>query len=260
MKTVVGIFSSRTTAEASLRGLAAAGIARDRVTLLVPGASESEIQAVPTTETEQSGMGKAVGGVVGGVFGATTGLGLAEAAASLLIPGVGPVAAIGLAAAALLGAGGAAAGMAAGGKLEESLFRGLPRDELYLYEDALRQGRAVVIALPEDDAKEEAARRALEGAGAESLDAARESWWVGLRSAEEAEYEEEGHFGSVEATYRRGFESALRGRGGKTFEDALEQLRREHGPLAAEPAFRRGFERGLAYHRKLREGQAGAPG
>ncbi|MFN2387604.1 MAG: hypothetical protein ABR576_15210, partial [Thermoanaerobaculia bacterium] len=105
METVVGIFSSREPAERAFQSLRASGIPSDRLTLLTPGSSEGQIHAVPTTETEQPGMGKAVGGVVGGVFGATTGLGLAEAAASLLIPGVGPVAAIGLAAAALLGAG-----------------------------------------------------------------------------------------------------------------------------------------------------------
>lgn len=254
MKPVVGIFPSRGAAESSLQALAFAGIGRDRITLLSPGASDGQIQAVPTTETEQSGMGKAVGGVVGGVFGATTGLGLAEAAASLLIPGVGPVAAIGLAAAALLGAGGAAAGMAAGSKLEETLFRGLPKDEIYLYEDALRQGRSVVIAFAEK-AQEEAARRALDGAGAESLDAARESWWVGLRSAEEAEYEGE-DFGTVEASYRRGFEAAFRSGGRGDHAEAASRLRSEHGAVAEEAAFRRGYERGRARLAALREGKS----
>jgi len=259
MKPVVGIFASRGAAEASLQPLASAGIGRDRVTLLAPGASDGQIQAVPTTETEQSGMGKAVGGVVGGVFGATTGLGLAEAAASLLIPGVGPVAAVGLAAAALLGAGGVAAGMAAGGKLEETLFRGLPKDEIYLYEDALRQGRSVVIVFAKQGAQDEAARRALDGAGAESLDAARESWWVGLRSAEETEYEGP-DFGSVEASYRRGFEAAFRSVGRGDEAETAAWLRREHGAVAEEPAFRRGYERGRVRAGSLREGKSPGSG
>ena len=48
--------------------------------------------------------------------------------------------------------------MAAGEALEEGLVEGLPHDELYLYEDALRKGRSVVIAFVETDETEEAAR------------------------------------------------------------------------------------------------------
>ena len=60
---------------------------------------------------------------------------------------------------------------------------GLPKDELYLYEDALRAGHSVVFAFAADDAQEEAAKRALQEAGAESLDAGDESWRVGLSPA-----------------------------------------------------------------------------
>jgi hypothetical protein len=254
VKPVVGIFHTREAAQRAVESLRAAGIPDSKHILLAPHASERQLQSVPVTETEQPGMGKAVGGVVGGVIGATTGMGLAEAAASLLIPGVGPVAAIGLAAAALLGAGGAVAGAAAGGKLEERLFRGLPKDEIYLYEDALRKGHSVLIAFAENDEQEEAARRALETARAESLDAARESWWVGLRPAEEAEYEEPGQFASIEPHFRRGFEAALRSdRRGKSWDAVADDLRREHGRIAGESVFRRGFERGRSWDESTRK-------
>ena len=47
-------------------------------------------------------------------------------------------------------------------------------------------------------------------AGAESIDAAREEWWVGLRDAEEETYRAQGRdFRADEAAYRSGFESAL---------------------------------------------------
>ncbi len=52
---------------------------------------------------------------------------------------------------------------------------GLPKDELFVYEDALRQGRTVLIALTEDATQAEAARAALLQAGAESLDTARDT-------------------------------------------------------------------------------------
>ena len=58
----------------------------------------------------------------------------------MLIPGVGPVIAGGIIGAAILGVGGAATGAAAGAALERELADGLPHDELYLYEDALRKG------------------------------------------------------------------------------------------------------------------------
>ena len=136
-------------------------------------------------------MGSAMGGAVGGALGVAGGMHIGATLASLLVPGVGPVLAAGVIGAALLGAGGAAAGAAAGGALEDSI-EGLPHDELFVYEDALRQGRSVVIVVTQDEAQADTARGVLAQAGAESVDAARESWWVGLRDAEEEEYTGQG--------------------------------------------------------------------
>ena len=131
----------------------------------------------------------------------------------MAVAGVGPVFAAGLVAAALLGAGGAATGAAVGGALEDSMARELPHDELFVYEDALRRGRSVVLVVADDDEGEEKARGVFAQSGAESLDAARDNWWVGLRDAEEAEYTVDGGDFSVdEPTYRRGFGSAQKRR------------------------------------------------
>ena len=113
---------------------------------------------MPTSDTEQPGMGTAMGGAVGGAMGVAGGATLGAAAASLLVPGVGPVIAGTILGAAILGAGGTATGMAVGGALEEGLVKGLPHDELYLYEDAVQHGRSVVIAFVEADETEDAAR------------------------------------------------------------------------------------------------------
>jgi len=51
-----------------------------------------------------------------------------------------------LATQAALGTGGAIGGAALGDALDEGMTEGLPKDELFIYEDALRQGRSVVIA------------------------------------------------------------------------------------------------------------------
>jgi hypothetical protein len=255
MSTVAGIFKSREGAERAAENLRSAGIASDKVNLLTPGTTDEELEAaVPTTETEGPGMGGAMGGTVGAAMGTAGGATIGAALASLLVPGVGPVLAAGVIGAALFGAGGAAAGAAAGSAMEDSV-EGLPHDELYVYEDALRQGRSVVICLADDDTQAEGARNILAQAGAESIDAARESWWVGLRDAEEAEYTGQGKdFKQDEPVYRRGFEAAqypsLRGR---SLDEAAASLRARYSDAYETESFRRGYERGQDYQRHLRE-------
>jgi hypothetical protein len=255
MSTVAGIFKSRSDAERAAENLRSAGIAVDKINLLTPGTTNEELEAaVPTTETEGPGMGGAMGGTVGAAMGTAGGATIGAALASLLVPGVGPVLAAGVIGAALFGAGGAAAGAAAGSAMEDSV-EGLPHDELYVYEDALRQGRSVVICVADDDAQSEGARTVLAQAGAESIDAARESWWVGLRDAEEAEYTGQGRdFKQDEPVYRRGFEAAqhpsLRGR---SLEEAADSLRERYRDAYEAEPFRRGYERGRNYQQSLRE-------
>src|SRR5207253_10389043 len=175
------------------------------------GTSEAEVEGkVATTETEQPGMGPALGGTIGGALGVAGGLQAGAAAASILVPGVGPVLAFGSSGAALLGAAGATVGVMAGEALEEGIARGLPRDELYVYEDALRRGRSIVIAIVDDEHTAANARIALVRAGAESLDTARQEWWIGLRDAEQEHYTRSGgDFKVDEAIYRLGFEASL---------------------------------------------------
>jgi hypothetical protein len=250
MKAVAGIFTSRADAERAFERLRAIGIPSDHINVLMPGATERELEAVPTTEGEQPGMGKAIGAVVGGAVGGSVGLPLG-AAMSLAVPGIGPVIASGLLAAALLGVGGAAIG----GSLEDTLTEGLPKDELFLYEDALRHGRSVIVVLAENDDQAAAARRVMAEASAESIDAARERWWVGLRDAEQAEYPQGRDFGTEEIEYRRGFETALHRKArGRTLEETIAEFGRRHADVASSAAFRRGYERGQAYLRRRDSG------
>ena len=256
MISVAGVFSSYVAASNAVKNLRSAGIADERISLLAPGTSLEELEAdVPTTETEQPGMGKALGGAVGGALGVAGGMHMGAAAASLFLPGVGPIIAAGIVGAALLGIGGAATGAVAGDKIEDAMGEGLPHDELFVYEDALRRGRSVVIAFAEDDEQAEGARNVLSQSGAESLDAAREEWWVGLRDAEQEEYMKEGRDFSVdEAIYRRGFEASLDPRvRGRSYEEAVEKLRERHGDQCSVDAFRRGYDRGCVYQRELQE-------
>jgi len=250
MKTIVGVFPQLRDAEDAVKQLRTLGFTQDHLVVLIPGAANKELDSVPTTQTEQPGMGKALGGVIGGATGLWAGGGAAPVVTSLLVPGVGPVIAIGIALTTLGGLVGAAVGAAAGDAVEQSLDTGLPQDELFVYEEALRQERTVVIALTDDPAQEEAAREVFVQAGAESLDAAREQWWVGLRDAEEAAYEApDGEFARIETTYRNGFEAALRSQcRGRSYGEAREQLRQAYPNIYLEEPFWRGYERGQAYY------------
>ena len=247
MESVVGVFDSLEEVKPALAELRRLGIPDERIDFVAPGGGGEEIDEVPTTEAEAPGIGKALGGVVGGALGAAGGMTLGMAAASLLIPGIGPVIATGLAGAALLGAGGAVGGAKAGEAVEESIDDGLPRDELYVYEDADRHGRAVVIVRAEDDQQAAAARALLAQAGAEDVDAARDSWWIGLRDAAAEKYE--GDFTADEAHFRSGFEAAqqpaVRGR---AYDEARSELERRHPELYQAEPFRLGYESGRAYY------------
>ena len=246
MKTIAGIFASREAAARAVQRLRAIGVRDDAINALIPGMSEREIAAnVPTDEGEQPGMGTAVGAVTGAAAGASIGMPIGAAIATSVIPGVGPIIAAGLLGAALLGAGGAAVGHT----MEDTLSTGLPRDELLVYQDALRNGRIVLVVEADDDRDADIIRGTLEQAGAESVDAAREAWWVGLRDEEAQAYRATGRdFEQDEPTYRSGFEAAMlpfvKGRG---YDVLLVELREKYPEICQTDAFRCGFERGQAY-------------
>jgi hypothetical protein len=250
MISVTGVFTSRSDAQRGSTQLLATGIPKDRINLLTPGASEKELGAVPVDSAEQPGMGKAIGAAVGGAVGLAGGIGLGGAVASLMLPGIGPVIAVGAAGAALLGM----LGFKAGGAIEQSMTNGLPEDELFVYEDALRQGRSVVIADADNDIQAKAARGVLENAGAESIDRVRDMWWVGVRGAQKEKYDAKGgHFDDDERFFRCGFESALHLQNrDKSYDQCRTQLATRHPELHEREPFRRGFEEGRAYLEAVR--------
>jgi uncharacterized protein YcfJ len=223
MKTTAAIFASRADAERAAHSLIALGVAPEHITVLSPGAHPRD--AVVTDEGEAQGTGAAIGAVVGGATGAAIGMPLG-AAMSLVVPGVGPVIALGLIGAALFGAGGAAVGSA----LETTLSQGVPRDDVFIYEDALRRGRSVVVLLTEDESIAARAEETLRAAGGVDVAAARDDWWAGLREEQRGVYTAE-----EESAYRRGFEAAL------------TSAAREPGRDTS-AAYRRGWERGRLHH------------
>ena len=257
MEVVTGVFEARGDAERAVNQLRSLGVPQDRIGLIAPGSQPETIErGVPVTDTEDPGMGRAMGAAVGGAMGAAGGATLGLAAASLAIPGVGPVIAFGMIGAALLGTMGAAAGAAIGDSLEEQLGEGVPHEDVFLYEDALRNGRSILIAYVDDDHATRA-REVVKNAGAADIETLREKWWSELRDDERSYYHTGGRdFDRDEVTYRRGFQAALHPRRrGKGYADVEDELRRAYSGIALDSGFREGYERGLAYHSRDREGR-----
>lgn len=257
MEAVSGVFKTRKRAEDAVNEARNSGISADSITLLTPGTTEQidkEMQSVPVDSAEQPGIGKGLGALAGGGVGIVGGSLLVA-----LVPGLGPITALGLLGAAILGAAGATIGAAVGNKLETSTTTGLPEDEIFVYEDALRQGRSVVIVLAENDESASLLRDLLKMQGAESVDAAREQWWIGLRDSEETHYTKSGkNFAEDEKFYRLGFEAALHAkRRCAEFDQvsgemnaALEDVQRQHPGVQLDDAFTRGYQRGHDHYQQ----------
>jgi hypothetical protein len=257
MKSVAGVFRTRADAEKGAAAVHALGVPRERLNLLTPNSTEKEFQKVPVTDAEPPGIGTALGAAVGGAVGISGGFWLGEVLTTLLIPGIGAIAAAGAIGAVVLGTLGAVGGGAFGKKADSDLSEGISGDELFVYEDALRQGRSVVIALTENEEQAEGARAALEAAGAETIDKARHMWWVGLRDAEKEKYNAGNRsFEKDEQYFRSGFEAAQDPRlRDKTYEESLDDLRWNYPDSYNHEAFRQGFARGQEHSRVIRSGR-----
>jgi hypothetical protein len=255
MEAVTGVFRTESDARRAMDAIRSAGLPEDRITLLTPG-HKTTPEPVPVNTTEQSGMGKAIGAVLGG----SAGLSAGPLIVAALIPGVGPITAIGLLGGAVLGAAGAGIGAVTGGKMENAMTDGLPEDEFFVYEDALRKGRSVLIAMAEDETAAARFRELLKAEGAETVDAARDQWWIGLRGAEQEHYSSFGrNLSDDEKFYRLGFVSALHARTRcKEYDQVMnemgaqiEELERKYPGAEVEEPFRRGYDRGRDHYQHL---------
>ena len=255
MKTISGVFGSQVDAERAATVLRSTGVPSDKIILLTPGNIQQELESLPVVSGEQPGMGKAIGAVLG------TAVGMSGAPLlAAFIPGVGVVTAVGLLGAAVLSAAGAAAGAVAGAKLENATAGELPEDEIFVYEDALRKGRSVLIVMTEQENRAKQLGELLSTEGAESIDAAREQWWIGLRSAEQEHYSTRNrNFTEDEKFYRLGFEAALHARTRcKEYDQVigemtatLEDVRRRYPNANLDEPFTQGYERGRDYYQGL---------
>lgn len=247
MQAVTGVFKTQDQAENAVNQLRSLGLPDNRIGIVRPGSAPERIEAgVPVSDTEEPGMGRAMGAAVGGAMGAAGGATAGLAVASLMVPGIGPLLAFGMVGAALLGTVGAAAGSAVGDQAEEELGEGIPHEDVYIYEDALRHGHTVLIAYAEEGDQADNAAEAMREAGAEDLDELRENWWEQQREGERGHYT--GNFDEDEESYRRGYTAALHPRRrDRAYSDVEDELRTEYANTVLDRPFQSGYERGLGY-------------
>ncbi len=193
METRLGIFHSRSAAQQALEDLVARDIPRESLFLLsgqpldngeMPSPELSETQSKTPSEQraedlsgggkEPSGAGKASGEAMGAAIGGTAGFTAGATVASLMVPGLGMIFAIGLGAAALLGLGGAAAGAGLGNEIEKNVDMGIPQQEVEFYRELLRQGKSLVVAKVRSGADITTAQQVFKNRGSEDVDKARQ--------------------------------------------------------------------------------------
>jgi len=135
---VVAVFEDRYTAEEAVEALHAAGFAADQIGYVIRGSDVVAGGMLTDAVGAKDGRGAAAGIVAGGMAG-----GLIAAGVAILLPGVGPVAAV---AGGILSAffGGTIAGMAVGGILGALTGLGVSEHEAKLYEQKFQEGKAIV--------------------------------------------------------------------------------------------------------------------
>src|SRR5580698_7732251 len=145
METTIGVFASRDEAEGAVKELLEREVPEESIVFLTR--SESEAKTIAKE------LGTFVGGFIGGAAGVTTGV----VAATLLLPGIGTVFALGIGAAALLtGAGaGAGAGSALGSGATHDAEAPKPTavedcsEDIAFFREVLKAGRSLIVVRTE---------------------------------------------------------------------------------------------------------------
>jgi anti-sigma B factor antagonist len=145
METAIGVFTLRDHAEKAVKELRERGIPEESVVFLTR--SESEAKNIAKE------LGAFVGGFVGGAAGMTTGL----VAATVLLPGIGTVFALGIGAVALLTGAGAGAGAAAAVSSAATHNPDAPKpttdeknsEDVAFFQEVLKEGRSLIVVRTE---------------------------------------------------------------------------------------------------------------
>ena len=161
-KSVVGLLSSQTSAEAAVDSLRAAGFPTSEISALLPDKSGTRDFAHEkhTKAPEGAVAGAGAGGAIGGTLGLLAGIG------ALAIPGLGPFIAAGPLMAALSGA---AAGATVGGLTGALVGLGIPELEAKQYEGKIKDGNVLLSVHVNDSEQGARAKKVLEAAGAKDI-------------------------------------------------------------------------------------------
>lgn len=159
METAIGVFSSRDNAEEAVKELRERGVPEESIVFLTR--SENEAKAIARE------FGAYVGGFVGGAAGLTTGV----VAASVLLPGIGTVFALGLGAAALLGVAGAGTGASVAASASQHGDAPKPTideksaEDVAFFREVLKEGRSLIVVRTESQELATAACEVLDRLG-----------------------------------------------------------------------------------------------
>jgi anti-sigma B factor antagonist len=145
METAIGVFTARDDAEKAVKEL------RER------GVPEESIVFLTRSESEAKGIAKELGAIVGSFVGGAAGMTTGVVAATLLLPGIGTVFALGIGAAALLtGAGaGAGAGVTLGSAVTTDADAPKPAadekssEDIAFFREVLKEGRSLIVVRTE---------------------------------------------------------------------------------------------------------------
>ena len=139
-RTLVSSFEDRAAAENAVGALHAAGFPNESIGFVLRGRDVASGGMLTDAEGAKDGKGAATGAVTGGIVG-----GVVAAAASYIMPELGPFVAGGVLATFF---GGAVAGTAVGGILGALTGLGVSENKAELYDRQFRSGRAIVAVKP----------------------------------------------------------------------------------------------------------------
>lgn len=146
-RTILGLYDDFADAQATMNDLMASGLSRDDVSLIANNSGQ-RFAPVGGTKTSDVSLSSGVAGGVaeGAVIGGLTAL--AATLVTLLLPGIGPILAIGPLAATLSGAGIGAVG---GGLIGGLVSSGISEEEASYYAEGVRRGGTLLSARVVDE-------------------------------------------------------------------------------------------------------------
>ena len=170
-KTVVGFFDSYEPARRALDQLASEGFDRNQISLITN--RQTYRGSEPVSEASSEPAGAAVGAATGAVVGGSIGF------IASMIPGVGPVLAIGRALATLFGAG---VGAVAGGIIGILVEMGVPEADARMYEEGVRRGGTLLMLRADDSASAGRAAQIMNQNGAQDIKRRSADWQSGAQT------------------------------------------------------------------------------